>query len=341
MAASATSSSYRFGDFQLDTATRILKRDGAPVPLTPKAFDTLVALVTRGGAVVEKEDLLKEVWPDSFVEEATLAQNIFTLRRVLGQNKESQQYIETVPKHGYRFGVDVIELPRTQTLLFEKVTRTHVVTEQCSDDTPFDEAHDSNPQQSSGLLASRSFTRKSTIRRNLLTGFIAVCIVGSAVVVMRMLRTAKSTQDSTMKPPRITRLTSSGRVTGAGISPDGKYIAYAETDGPKESLWIRQVSATNAVQLVSAAATQYAGISFSPDSTFLYYVCYDDNSPFGVLYEVPVLGGIARKVIENVDSNITFSPDHNQIAFLRYNATPGESQLIIANSDGSQQREAG
>lgn len=338
MAASATSSSYRFGDFQLDTATRMLKRDGAPVPLTPKAFDTLVALVTRGGAVVEKEDLLKEVWPDSFVEEATLAQNIFTLRRVLGQNKESQQYIETVPKHGYRFGVDVIELPRTQTLLFEKVTRTHVVTEQCSDDMPFDEVHASNPQQSSGQLASRSWTRKSTIRRNLLTAFIAVCMVGSVVFVMQTLRTTKSTQDSTINPPRITRLTSSGRVTGAAISSDGKYIAYAETDGPKESLWIRQVSATNAVQLVDPAARQYAGISFSPDSTFLYYVCYDDGSPFGVLYQVSVLGGIARKVLADVDSNITFSPEHNQIAFIRYNASPGESQLIIANSDGSQQR---
>src|SRR5689334_14342702 len=98
MAALTKSSSYRFGEFQLDIARRILKRDGAPVSLTPKAFDTLVALVTRGGEVVEKEELLKEVWPDSFVEEATLAQNIFTLRKVLGQNKESQQYIETVPK---------------------------------------------------------------------------------------------------------------------------------------------------------------------------------------------------------------------------------------------------
>jgi DNA-binding winged helix-turn-helix (wHTH) protein/Tol biopolymer transport system component len=342
MAASTTSRSYRFGDFQLDTARRILKRDGAPVALTPKAFDTLVVLVTRGGQVVEKEELLKEVWPDSFVEEATLAQNIFTLRKVLGQNKESQQYIETVPKHGYRFGVDVTELPQAQTVLFEKVTRTHIVTEECSEDSSFDEAGHPTPQPISGVLTSRSLTHKSTLRRNLVTGFIAACIlVGSALLLMRALRTSKFGRlENSTKPPRITRLTSSGRITSASISSDGKYIAYAETDGQRDSLWIRQVSAASAIQLVSPAQTQYGAISFSPENTFLYYVGFDDNNPVGILYEVPVLGGVARKVLEDVDSNITFSPDHNQIAFIRYKPQAAESRLVIARIDGSEQREA-
>src|ERR1044072_5966264 len=135
MAASATSSSYRFGDFQLDTATRILKRDGAPVPLTPKAFDTLVALVTRGGAVVEKEDLLKEVWPDTFVEEATLAQNIFTLRRVLG--REGSRYIETVPKRGYRFVGDVEAVEGTRgALLMRRQTSSRLLIEEEYEEGP-------------------------------------------------------------------------------------------------------------------------------------------------------------------------------------------------------------
>src|SRR6476646_636856 len=129
MATSTVTGSYRFGEFQLDTAKRVLKRNGASVSLTPKAFDTLVALVTKAGEVVEKDQLLKEVWPDTFVEEATLAQNIFTLRKILGQNKASEQYIQTVPKHGYRFGVDVIEVSDAPTVFFEKVTRTHIVTE--------------------------------------------------------------------------------------------------------------------------------------------------------------------------------------------------------------------
>src|ERR1043165_9183451 len=92
---------YKFGDFLLNLSERSLTREGRPLQLTPKAFDTLAALVARGGHLVEKDELLREVWPDTFVEEATLAQNIFTLRRVLGP--EGGRYIETVPKRGYRF----------------------------------------------------------------------------------------------------------------------------------------------------------------------------------------------------------------------------------------------
>jgi DNA-binding winged helix-turn-helix (wHTH) protein/TolB-like protein/tetratricopeptide (TPR) repeat protein len=101
-----TTRTYKFGNFILNPSQRSLLRDGAPVALTPKAFDTLVALVSRGGRLVGKDELLEEVWPDTFVEEATLAQNIFTLRRVLGRCGEGQ-YIETVPKRGYRFAAEV------------------------------------------------------------------------------------------------------------------------------------------------------------------------------------------------------------------------------------------
>src|SRR6059058_6139536 len=98
---------FRFGPFCLEIEDRLLLEHGRAVPLTPKAFDTLVALVRRNGRVVKKEDLLSEVWPNTFVEEATLAQNVFTLRKALGQTASGAQYIETIPKHGYRFVADV------------------------------------------------------------------------------------------------------------------------------------------------------------------------------------------------------------------------------------------
>lgn len=95
--------SYKFGPFLGDPGDRLLLREGKPVPLTPKAYETLLALLQRGGRLVEKEELLKAVWPGTFVEESTLAQNIFTLRKVLGDTPEGRQYIETVAKRGYRF----------------------------------------------------------------------------------------------------------------------------------------------------------------------------------------------------------------------------------------------
>src|SRR5215831_13325089 len=94
---------FEFGSFRLDERERQLLHNGEPVPLTPKAFDTLVLLLENGGHAVEKDALMQRVWPDAFVEEATLAQNIRTLRKALGQCPSGNQYIETVPKHGYRF----------------------------------------------------------------------------------------------------------------------------------------------------------------------------------------------------------------------------------------------
>jgi TolB-like protein/Tfp pilus assembly protein PilF len=97
---------YRFGPFLLDVADRSLKRDGAPISLTPKTFDLLVALVEHAGRLVEKDTLLRQVWPDVAVEEGNLTKGVFTLRQVL-EGAEGTQYIETVPKRGYRFTATV------------------------------------------------------------------------------------------------------------------------------------------------------------------------------------------------------------------------------------------
>src|SRR5215475_9372716 len=98
---------YEFGPFRLDAAEHLLLRDGEAVPLTPKAFDLLLALVERHGHLLEKEELLKKVWPDTFVEEANLASNISQLRKALGDGENGHRYIETAPKRGYRFVANV------------------------------------------------------------------------------------------------------------------------------------------------------------------------------------------------------------------------------------------
>lgn len=102
---------HTFGSFLLDPVERVLLRDGEPLALTPKSFETLLTLVENSGHIVAKDELLRRVWPGTFVEEATLAQNVFTLRKALGDSPEGHLYIETVPKRGYRFTarVQVIE----------------------------------------------------------------------------------------------------------------------------------------------------------------------------------------------------------------------------------------
>jgi DNA-binding winged helix-turn-helix (wHTH) protein/TolB-like protein/Tfp pilus assembly protein PilF len=98
---------YRFGPFSLDPKERVLSREGEPVPLTPKVFDALLALVESSGQLIKKEVLINRLWPDAIVEERGLTQNIFLLRKALGDNGGETKYIETVPKHGYRFIAEV------------------------------------------------------------------------------------------------------------------------------------------------------------------------------------------------------------------------------------------
>lgn len=100
--------SYRFGSFLLSTAEQRLTRDGAEVALTRKAFEVLLILVRNGGRVVEKQSLLQEVWPDTFVGENILAVNVRALRKALEEEKGRPKYIETVPRVGYRFAAEVI-----------------------------------------------------------------------------------------------------------------------------------------------------------------------------------------------------------------------------------------
>jgi TolB-like protein/Flp pilus assembly protein TadD len=102
--------SFEFGPFRLNLSERLLARNGKAVPLAPRLFETLVILVKNNGHILEKDELMQRLWPDTFVEESSLAQNIFQLRKVLNHGNSHRQYIETVPKRGYRFSADVREI---------------------------------------------------------------------------------------------------------------------------------------------------------------------------------------------------------------------------------------
>jgi eukaryotic-like serine/threonine-protein kinase len=98
---------YEFGPFRVDPEKQVLLRENQPVAVTPKAFETLLVLVRHSREVVSKDQLMKAIWPDAFVEEANLSQNIFMLRKALGDTPEDKRYIVTIPGRGYRFAVPV------------------------------------------------------------------------------------------------------------------------------------------------------------------------------------------------------------------------------------------
>jgi DNA-binding winged helix-turn-helix (wHTH) protein len=105
---------YEFGPFRVDPEKETLCRAGEPVPLTPKTFQVLMVLVRHSKEVVTKDDLLKTVWPDTFVGEANLSRNIFMLRKALGESAQDRQYIITVPGQGYRLAESVHLVPESE-----------------------------------------------------------------------------------------------------------------------------------------------------------------------------------------------------------------------------------
>src|SRR5712691_4561011 len=101
---------YEFGPFRLDPEKPRLWRDGEPVPLTPKAVETLLVLVQQNGKLVEREALMNAIWPDTYVEDGNLNFNVSMLRKALGTSETGEQYIQTIPRHGYRFSADAREV---------------------------------------------------------------------------------------------------------------------------------------------------------------------------------------------------------------------------------------
>ncbi len=144
---------YEFGPFHLDVNERALFRDGRPVALTPKALDTLIVLVEHSGHVVEKDALMKAVWPDAFVEEGSLTRNISVLRKILNDGQEEGQYIETLPRRGYRFSTSVNKLTAGEDeIVVERHAKLRVTTEEETAETEPEGQFLIEPK---GLLRSR------------------------------------------------------------------------------------------------------------------------------------------------------------------------------------------
>src|SRR5438132_2267924 len=165
---------------------------------------------------------------------------------------------------------------------------------------------------------------------------IAVLALVVAAVGIATYEFLNQRQSSTpFQTIRISQLTTIGKVFLAGISPDGKYIAYAVDDGEQQSLWVRQVAATTNVELVPAMPGQYKGITFTPDGNFVDYVLWEQTKNTVSLYQVSALGGPPRKLLDDVHTPISFSSDGERFAFVRANPNTGEYALVIANADGA------
>ena len=294
---------YEFAGFRLSSAERVLRRGSEILPLTPKAFETLFILVRHAENVVSKEDLMRAVWPDSFVEEGNLAQNIFTLRKAMGEKPGGGHYIETVPKRGYRLAVAVAAAaakpaPTPPRPLLETVVATPL---------------------------------PSRWRPKALAVLAVVLIAGLGLAAGWVSR-----HNSTSSPAvHIAAVAIPNDIAYGVISPDSTQVAYISYDQGAESLWIRPIDSIGAGERrTDPRAGQFWSIAFSPDSRFLYYTYEDFAHPTnGALFRVPADGGASVELLQNIAS-ARISPDGRRIAFKRYESN-GAAQLLTAALDGS------
>lgn len=351
---------YEFGPFRLDPVKRRLLRDGEPVQLTPKAFDTLLALVQQSGRTVEKDDLMRRVWPGAVVEENNLNQNITALRKCLGDSRQASRYIATIPGLGYRFVAEVKTSPVAEAnisegvdgqtpLVIEKYVaprengrvegasatidsseRAHVATEAVRLSSGFESvpshAHDETgqaPTKPKSMFALAAF---------------ALLIVAATAYAFWGYRKAGAPASAVAVKSEIevTALTRTGTTVRAAVSPDGRYIIYSVAEAGRESLWLRQASASSSQQVVTPAKAEYIGLTFSRDGDHLYFVRSETNGSVRALYRMPSLGGVSTKLLDDVHSPVAFSPDGARMAFVRNSG--GKSALLLADADGGNQR---
>lgn len=138
---------------------------------------------------------------------------------------------------------------------------------------------------------------------------------------------------------RLIQLTFTGQIKDAAISPDGKYVAFLNQDVGGRSLWIHQVATKSNAQVISAGPWD-SRLTFSPDGNYIYYEHLDSSESLGLygLYRVPMVGGNPRKLISDLDTPVTFSPDGKRLAFLRNSNERAEMALIVTNADGTNER---
>lgn len=315
---------YKFETFILDIAERRLFQDGKVVSLTPKVFDVLAYLVERAGHLVEKEELMRSIWPDSYVEEANIARIVHTLRKVLGEDANGKKLIETVAKKGYRFVAPVSQDSKHPNLGAEK------------DSSSTGESDLQITPSSTASTKKNIGTWSSRLKLMLAFALAIVAISSTGWLAYRSVQTRASVDP--IQEIKLSRLTNSGNVGKVALSPDGKLIAF-ETEGKEGvSLSVRQIDVGNSITLVAPQKGLFSFLTFSPNSKMVYYGYFPGDKVDAELFAVPALGGTSQRLPVSSFS-MSFGPDERKFAHVVSDSGSDQTFLMVSSLDGGDSRE--
>ncbi|HUR96743.1 MAG TPA: winged helix-turn-helix domain-containing protein [Pyrinomonadaceae bacterium] len=316
-AGSRIQKTYEFEDFRLDVPSLMLYKGGGTVALKPKAVETLVALLDRAGEVVSKEELMGRLWGDSFVEESNLTQNIYLLRKCLGNCPDGQPFIENFARRGYRFN-GKLRSPAAIQIVLATHTETKTVVEE--------ESFRASPARPIWVVPTAA----------------VAAVLGALVFALSQFNAPGNSSSAKQSAGAFEKFTlkrhsDSNDVTNGVISHDGKFIAHMRA---RSAMWLKNTGTEDAIEILPPSDTILRSvISFSPDDNYIYFFnTAEDKKP--KLARVSVVGGtVERMNVGDAWSGASLSPDGSQLAFIRRHET-SRQVLIIANTDGSGEHEA-
>ena len=319
---------YEFGPFRLDATERLLLRDEQHIPLTPKAFETLLVLVEHGGHVIDKDELMKKVWPNTFVEEVNLAKNVSSLRKILG-HEHAENYIETIPRRGYRFVAGVRELWAEESgpiITDRDIPVRHIPTNgelkpQIGTEA---QANGKFAVDASQLSSAPPAVVDSPRARSLATLIglpIVFVTLGAMVAVGVWFLVLRSSAKPAAPVLKITPVTSFlGNEDQAAFSPDGNQIAFV-WNGEKEDnsdIYVKMIGAERPLRVTSNSAPD-TDPTWSPDGRQIAFLRQSAGN--GGVFLVPSLGGGERKLADVfpyrpvvLGNTLNFSPDGKLLA---------------------------
>jgi Tol biopolymer transport system component len=284
--------------------------------------------------------LIGGIWTDTIVEESNLQHYLHVLRKTLGTRRDGKPFIETFRRRGYRFTAEVNLIKDFQSPKIDRNVSLPVFEPKMppevwknSDLNDFG----SNIYEAE-LPEGGKMPEMLRSRRINLAVVLTVLFVLATVLYFQFQPPVTNSRSNVAGEISVTPLTSGQMVLSATISPDGKYFAYHESDALNTHLWLQQTGQTSRIEIIPAGERVVSGKTFTPKSDFVYFVSQEKGESNGALYRIPTLGGTTTKILNNIYSPVSFSPDGREMVFVRKDEKKGEFQLIIAPAEGGEER---
>jgi DNA-binding winged helix-turn-helix (wHTH) protein/Tol biopolymer transport system component len=302
---------YEFAGFKFDGKKQKLWQNNELILISPKAAELLALLLERKGEFVSKEDIFETVWKDTFVEDGVLTQNIYLLRKALGNDADGLPIIENKTRLGYRITVPVN--------LVENSNRIHL------------------SQASEAVISENQKTETPKKKRKSIFIFTSLAIILSIFGFLGYRYFRPQISSYFRKPiesVKFTQLTNTGDLASATLSPDGNFLAYIR----QNKVYLKDIASNEGIPLEIPNVPSFRSLQFSADGNFLYFCNNRGYNAGSKILKVSRFGGDTELVVERNQGLFSLSPDNKFIAYYGAHISQG-LKLIIRNLETGNERE--